>query len=1631
MASTIQTPDSLSLLHNLKTFIFSSSSEVAFSLKKGATTILAETYYPDSDGRIEIDVRDVVSHYLKTAMPSSNVTAQSNFAASFTAYLDETQVQTFNVVNAGVRTLSVTPTQFLQGNWLTWQPQTKRTTWNAPEYLTYYFTGSGTVKAKFYKKNGTTKTITYTTVSSAGARSLNMMMSYLFSLSGENTSDLYGIVDVWVEMSGSRVSYVQRYMHGETQGDEHYYLCVNSLGGIDTYIFHGACTLAPDIDHQSALLGDVKVNITTGAERHWEQVTGYASLKETNWVFELIAASQAWAVMSGVAEPIVIDSSSLQVNDRGSLHSCTFAFKLTYGDKYLNLARTSDALPAIEVPTPSGEIFFLTARLSEYPDVTLSDNILFLVQSPVSDTWFKTSWQAMASAVSQQVLAAIPAPSFKTLTLTHGVMDSEGERTYNGSANVIARVPSQIKHLTDRATVPYLGLIQANGTVQLQDVNGNSIYPAFQSGAFWGNTWNGGSVSGPLTFTAVSSPSAGDLEVIVKDGVRYLHTRLPFYSDAQVSAGGIGSDSSGGSGGSGTTVLWGTYANGFRPLAVAGDSDENELHHTVAMKGHVHAVTEIFTGLSGSPTNGQTVVWNNGSWGYGTAGSEQLQADWNQTSTTAKDFIKNKPTIPSALSALSDDANHRLVTDDQITAWNNKQNAISNLQTIIDGAAHGETVYGYFDSTTHYLKLTNSPYRSKGSTTLPIYFDANAQAQTITAVKLGSSGYFSFGQMTTAGGSTESKLTWDSTNRAWKVEGNLYVTGWLAAQGIGAGASGGGGAGTIAAVTMNGTNYLPNDDGVINLGTVIREHQSLTSYATKVWVQQQGYLTQHQSLSGYQTKVSAMGSTTKPVYVSSAGTFSSCSTYAGGTAVTLNGTSKTASTASFYAPTASGTSGQFLRSSGNGTAPYWQTINYQTQLNIVGNHGRPVYIDPDRNTQAIDYLNIGTEQGSIIMPFFSNDLSFLQARGGTCTITGYSSGNPDATKLFNGKPDYTFLTISSTSSTVTITIVLPTDVVYNYGQRFYIDFGATQWAAKSISLSWYQRLTSNSSASESHRGTITITDNDLPFWRSSGGLALDEGYKLSKLVITLTDFYSTTPRISEIGIQRYNSEGMAAAYMSRGSDDLVYRNISPANSADYSLGDSSHKWAQVVATDMYATNVVASGFAKTQKLKNNAGDDKIWLYTDVTIWGHTYVDGSVVPYDTTKANYLGWTSNPWTGLSLAGSATGVGISFAGKRALGTGANGSTEDLILNVGQGFLSAYTYTRIYGATVELRPWSGSGTGHQAAFSADKDQTNLFLGSDCLLRAYTSSGTKSALLINRTGNIITRDVNYYAKSSHNFSVNSNTGTDQSWDIVMNITASGSTANSDRDKYVQFHGDAVPLSSNTCNLGRDEKRWENIYAKRWYPYGAEGPWIDFDTTWNAVTIHGNLVATGAIVAGMTGTNIPGSLEISGNIIPTSNQAYSLGSSSRYFSALYASAAHLIGLNVGAAGADIDNLRVDEITLYGTLSGGDLDTSVVWSGLVNYINSGTSGTSTITSSTLGVSSSDLGKIISGRVLTIKTGPGTSNSATGYKYVFNIAEVRGYTSGTSKYYTIYLDGVNKLRIEQVGSTNNSWRIYTSW
>lgn len=68
-----------------------------------------------------------------------------------------------------------------------------------------------------------------------------------------------------------------------------------------------------------------------------------------------------------------------------------------------------------------------------------------------------------------------------------------------------------------------------------------------------------------------------------------------------------------------------------------------------------------------------------------------------------------------------------------------------------------------------------------------------------------------------------------------------------------------------------------------------------------------------------------VGSSTVPIYLN-AGTATTCSEYAGGTLVKLNGQTMSAQTAEFYAPDSAGTDGYFLVSSGTGE-PAWKDPN--------------------------------------------------------------------------------------------------------------------------------------------------------------------------------------------------------------------------------------------------------------------------------------------------------------------------------------------------------------------------------------------------------------------------------------------------------------------------------------------------------------------------------------------------------------------------------------------------------------------------------------------------------------------------------------------------------------------------------
>ena len=128
----IQQPDALSMSGNMKKFIVSSGSQIVFELKEGITTLLSATYEPGVDGRATIDVKDIIENRLSYTLSHNNFYEQTEIVKTFTAIIDGSS-HTFKVIRAGIANLVDTVTNWLRGNFLTWQPTNKQITYYSPE----------------------------------------------------------------------------------------------------------------------------------------------------------------------------------------------------------------------------------------------------------------------------------------------------------------------------------------------------------------------------------------------------------------------------------------------------------------------------------------------------------------------------------------------------------------------------------------------------------------------------------------------------------------------------------------------------------------------------------------------------------------------------------------------------------------------------------------------------------------------------------------------------------------------------------------------------------------------------------------------------------------------------------------------------------------------------------------------------------------------------------------------------------------------------------------------------------------------------------------------------------------------------------------------------------------------------------------------------------------------------------------------------------------------------------------------------------------------------------------------------------------------------------------------------------
>ncbi len=404
MATIIKQPTSLSFSKNLKKFEISASSEIRFKLSQGGSLIVDESYLPNSQGRVIIDVENVISNYLVTAIPVGNIYVQTEVVKTFSAQVDSLPEINFTVVRGGVENLADTATNFLISNWLTWQPQVKKVTYSQPEWLTYYATEAAVIKVRFYLKDGSSTVVVVNNQTPGTCVSYNMQFAYIMTLA---EGEKFGYYDVWVENStGTRLTYIQRYVYRDAEDQDEMFVFENSLGGVDTSCMTGESNFTPEVVYQQGTYDDVAVQVDNYFTRLYDKSTGWISKQEGNWLFDFFNSYGRYKLVDGVLRKITLQDSSISDSSQEDLKSYSFVYRFSEDRGLLNIPRSMDVPPAnLEISTPES-LFFLAPRLVDFQSAELEDELLFPVQSPFTEFWQKLSWGAIWQFLYDKILAS-------------------------------------------------------------------------------------------------------------------------------------------------------------------------------------------------------------------------------------------------------------------------------------------------------------------------------------------------------------------------------------------------------------------------------------------------------------------------------------------------------------------------------------------------------------------------------------------------------------------------------------------------------------------------------------------------------------------------------------------------------------------------------------------------------------------------------------------------------------------------------------------------------------------------------------------------------------------------------------------------------------------------------------------------------------------------------------------------------------------------------------------------------------------------------------------------------------------------------------------------------------------------
>jgi hypothetical protein len=319
--------------------MLTADADVRIRVLDGDRTLPDETYTPDFNNTISLDITEVVKNALSVTLPSGSLHVQSELVKTFTIILNNSSY-TFKAIRGGLKTrIYAEDADFLFKNFLTWQTQQKKVTAMQPEWLTYYAAQTCYLFVTAEFDDHTVVAQHLDTLISGTAYTVDTSVSRIASLFGRMPVRYNVYVATSNDAFSKRVSNVQQYIVEAPTYNEQIFFFQNSLGGIDSIRCIGEAKHAPEYTASTALLSNTEHTYYIEKKDLRTQNTGWLGKESAVWLHDFFTSRQRYKYEETTLQPVVIDEVIAETSTLEDLILFEFTYRPAIILEYLSLKR--------------------------------------------------------------------------------------------------------------------------------------------------------------------------------------------------------------------------------------------------------------------------------------------------------------------------------------------------------------------------------------------------------------------------------------------------------------------------------------------------------------------------------------------------------------------------------------------------------------------------------------------------------------------------------------------------------------------------------------------------------------------------------------------------------------------------------------------------------------------------------------------------------------------------------------------------------------------------------------------------------------------------------------------------------------------------------------------------------------------------------------------------------------------------------------------------------------------------------------------------------------------------------------------------------------------------------------------